>query len=168
MASNPHIRTNAIPEGIYILTRNDVTIYFWSIGNRTNVFIWWSCWGRDFSIMVRSISKRITVLESEGWFASFVSLLCNMLDAFAPWPRKRAQMDLPSSTHYKNGWFPFSPKLPKLATHRHIPRRSLHPHRKWQHQLLPVGCKSCSRPPLPSPISPTQTDKCEKSWKLLW
>ena len=59
------------------------------------------------------------------------------------------QMDLPSSTHYANGWCWLSQKLLMLAASKfntgHSPRESLHFRRKWCHHLLPVGRKSYKR-----------------------
>ena len=51
-------------DSLYISTRNDVIVYFRSVANRINVFIF----GHDCSITVQSNSKRFTVLEKVGRF----------------------------------------------------------------------------------------------------
>ena len=64
-----------------------------------------SCSGRDFLIAFQKMSKRFKVLKSVIHLPHF--LFCGPLDIFAPWPRNVAQVGLPSSTHYTNGYFRF-------------------------------------------------------------
>ena len=121
----------------YSLAGYYIIIYFQSAANRINVFIL----GRNFSIRVQSISQRFTALESVIQVLRFI--LCNPLDIVASWPRNAAQMVLSSSTHYMflaNFWSSnFNAQI------YNMPGGSVQFHRKWRHQLLPVGCKSRSR-----------------------
>ena len=62
---------------------------------------------RDFSITVQRILTEFTVLETVIEVLHF--LFRNLLDIFAPWPRKMGtQVDLPSFTRYVDGWLRFS------------------------------------------------------------
>jgi len=62
--------------------------YLLPVGSKSHkrvVNFWWHS-DRDFSIMVQPIPKWFTVLETVIQGVYF--LLCNLLDIFAPWPRK--------------------------------------------------------------------------------
>ena len=59
-----------------------------------------SCSGRDFSMTVHTISKRVTILET---------VIQELYYSFC---------DQPSSTQYINGWFRFYRKLLKIATRK--------------------------------------------------
>ena len=94
-------------------SENGVTIYFWTATNPTNV----------------SIMGRVRVAISRYWFNRFWKGLqfwkliqglhfafCNLLDIFAPCPENGAQVGLPSSTRYTNGWHWFSRKQLMLVS----------------------------------------------------
>ena len=111
------------------------------------------CFGPDCSITVQSISKGFIVLESVIQVLQLLMyniLYDNLCITFLLLdPENWTCMDLPSSTHHINGWFRFSRKLLKLATHSftqtYLWQYSIHPYRKWCHKLLPISCISRKR-----------------------
>ena len=90
-ACNFNIYHNEAHGSLYMSTRNDVTIFFWSTANRINVFIFGSCSGPDYLTTVQQISERFKVLERLVEVLYF--LLYNPIDMFAPRSRNVAQMD---------------------------------------------------------------------------
>ena len=88
--------------------------------------LWLSIFGaldrNHFSVPTKGgLSKRFKVLERVSQVLHF--LFCNPLDIVAPWLRNGAQVDLPSSMHYANGYFhiivAFKPHIQYECAHAH-------------------------------------------------
>ena len=102
-ASNFKMQNTIAIDSLYIFTGNDVTHQLLPVGHKSHKRVHFaSSSGRDFSVMVHPMLKKFTVLETVVQGLHF--LLCNLLDIFAPLPRKMgAQLNLPSFTRYVDG-----------------------------------------------------------------
>ena len=78
--------------------------------------------------MIQPVLKNFTVSETAIQAVHF--LVCNILDTFAPWPRKIVdQVDLPSSTRYVDGWLRYS----------RYTRTSMHYINDWRRTIVAVN-----------------------------
>ena len=100
-ASNVEIYHSIAFDSLYILTGNDVIIYFRSVANRINALILGHVGGHDFAVKVQSISERFTVLEREIQVLHL--LLCDSIDILLLDSENGAQLDQTPSMNYISG-----------------------------------------------------------------